>query len=129
MEHRIEHASGPLKLPVGTILDCLEDCVAVALGLGEEREDKRLGGGSDEFLANHRSTIHRGMMYVKGGFSRTFRRSIGSHQCGTPMRWMRRGPCRLEVGDTAGWKPARRRGQFPLVVWNGPDYARVEHAI
>src|SRR6185503_16696495 len=67
VQHGIEHPVGPVQLALGTGLDLLDDGVAVALALGEQRQDQWFSRGGDEFFANHRDTIHRYKMYVKQG--------------------------------------------------------------
>ena len=50
VQNRIKHPVGPLDLVRGPGLDILDDRVAVAFALREDRKDQRLGRRGNEFL-------------------------------------------------------------------------------
>src|SRR5690606_25359616 len=52
VEHRVEHAVGPLQLAAGKLAHALEDRVAVGVVLGQDGEDQRRGGGRDEVFVD-----------------------------------------------------------------------------
>jgi len=66
VEDGVEHAVGPLDLFLGELAGALGEGVAVAFAFGEDGKEKGAGGGGNEFAAEHRSTIHRSSMVVKG---------------------------------------------------------------
>src|SRR5215207_10085528 len=54
MKQRVEHPVRPLELAPGERTDPLEDGVAVALTLGQDREHERCGrGGNEVFVDVH----------------------------------------------------------------------------
>ena len=52
MEQRVEHPVGPLELAAGERAHALEDRVAVALTLRQDREHERGRRGRDEVLVD-----------------------------------------------------------------------------
>ena len=52
VQHRIEHAVGPLQVPARQLGHPLDDGVAVAVAFGEDGEHERRGGGGDQVLAH-----------------------------------------------------------------------------
>ena len=53
VKHGIEHPVSPFHLAAGAFLDLLNDRVAIAFALGQQRQNQRLGGSGDEFFTNH----------------------------------------------------------------------------
>ena len=51
VQHRIEHAVGPLQVAARQLAHPLDDGVAVAVPFGEDGEHERRGRGGDEVLA------------------------------------------------------------------------------
>jgi len=58
VQHRVKHPVRPLQFAAGAGFDFLNDGVAVTLAPGKEGQNQRFGRRGDEFLANHRDTIH-----------------------------------------------------------------------
>jgi hypothetical protein len=51
VQHRIEHAVGPVEMPAGELADAFDDGVAVAVTFGEDGEHERRRRGGDEILS------------------------------------------------------------------------------
>ncbi len=64
MEQRVEHAVAPLELALGERTDALEDGVAVALTLGQDREHERCRRGRDEVLVDAQVGLHDSNYYT-----------------------------------------------------------------
>src|SRR5262245_12552404 len=67
MQHRVEHPVGPLDAAGGELADALQDGVAVAVALRQDRQDDRSRRSGHQVLADrrmHGSTIHSTAMYV-----------------------------------------------------------------
>jgi hypothetical protein len=52
MQNRVEHPVRPLHAPAGQLADALEDRVAVAVLVGEDRQDDRGRGSGDQILVD-----------------------------------------------------------------------------
>ena len=72
MEQRIEHPVGPLELAAGKLTHPLQECVAVALALGQDRQHERRRRGRDQILVDvhtrlpmARSMMHSSARYRK----------------------------------------------------------------
>ena len=52
MQHRVEHPVRPLHAPAGQLPHALEDRVAVAVRLGQDRQDERSRGRGDQVLVD-----------------------------------------------------------------------------
>ena len=83
MQQRIEHPVGPLELAVGQLAHPLEDRVAVALALGEDRQHERRRRRRDEVLVDAhrpppmtRSVMHSTARYGEARRGRLNGRSI-----------------------------------------------------
>ena len=88
MEQWVEHPVAPLELAPGERAHPLEDRVAVALTVGQDREHERRRRGRDEILVDvhHRApmtrgTIHRSTRYIE---AQARRRLVGARQCLAP---------------------------------------------
>src|SRR4029077_20218778 len=65
VQHRIQHAVGPMQMPPGQLVDALDDGVAVALTLGEDGEHEwRRRGGDEVFSEVHTSEPYTLNFYV-----------------------------------------------------------------
>src|SRR6185312_166056 len=72
VEQRVEHPVAPLELPGGECTDPLEDRVAIALTVGQDRQHERCRRGRDEVLVDTqsrssmaRSVMHRSTRYAQ----------------------------------------------------------------
>ena len=51
VQHRVEHAVGPLQVAARQLGHALDDRVTVTVAFGEDREHERRGGGGDQVFA------------------------------------------------------------------------------
>ena len=65
MEHRVEHAVGPLQLPAGKLAHPFEDGVAVGVTLGQNGEDQGRGSGGDEVFVDVHCLYTREGQYLE----------------------------------------------------------------
>src|SRR4029077_13021226 len=76
VQHRIQHAVGPMQVPAGQLVDALDDGVAVALTLGEDGEHEwRCRRGNQNFSEGHTSEPYTLNFYVWS--SQRVRQEIG----------------------------------------------------
>ena len=64
MEQRVEHPVGPLELSAGERTHPLQDGVAVALTLDEDREHERRRRGCDQILVDVHAVLHGSKCYA-----------------------------------------------------------------
>ena len=64
MEQRVEHPVGPLELAPGERTYPLQDGVAVALALRQDREHERRRRGRDQVLVDVHARLHGSKCYA-----------------------------------------------------------------
>ena len=77
MQHRVEHPVRPLHVPPGHLTNPLEDRVAVAVLLGQDRQDDRGRGGGDQVLVDLHDSPSRGRARIRVYIAALYMAALG----------------------------------------------------